>query len=493
MAAWLVRRQRTREAVELLSAWAARGPNDSHGQKLLGDALRVDQASPLAKMAFERMQGIAGEHLALEEAILKYDRAELDRLEKEMSTGAFRRAQVGFNDNLKYKGRVYHIQTEDSGIDKPQILTHLFADGGRVLKSYKRTYAEELSREDLDGYVRALMKAQQMEMASALREGKLDAVIDGRETGGMELRTEPPKLDLQRLSTKNTTVPRGVFIIQRGAEKPKEPPPPPAPPAPKDASAREAKAGEAAATALARSATAAKDAAAAKELAERLAKKVVSSRKVRVRLQVLRSLTGGPEEYAPLGDEVILGRDGAVALTGERFCHPREAVIKYRNGRLILEDIDGGNGVFLRIRRPVELAIGDEFIVGDQLLRIERNPDPDDHPDPDPTYFWSSPKPVSPFRIVQVFEGGAEGACVMARGTTLQVGAAVGDLVFPNDPLVSDYHCLVEEQAGTVVLTDLASRTGVFVRIQGMQELVHGDEMLVGRTRLLVDLAGLAG
>ncbi|MBK8251634.1 MAG: FHA domain-containing protein [Polyangiaceae bacterium] len=143
----------------------------------------------------------------------------------------------------------------------------------------------------------------------------------------------------------------------------------------------------------------------------------------------------------------------------------------------------------MRIRRPVELAIGDEFIVGDQLLRIERNPDPDDHPDPDPTYFWSSPKPVSPFRIVQIFEGGARGACVMARGTTLQVGAAVGDLVFPNDPLVSDYHCLVEEQAGTVVLTDLASRTGVFVRIQGIQQLIHGDEMLVGRTRLIVDLS----
>ena len=79
----------------------------------------------------------------------------------------------------------------------------------------------------------------------------------------------------------------------------------------------------------------------------------------------------------------------------------------------------------------------------------------------------------------------------MARGTTLQVGAAVGDLVFPNDPLVSDYHCLVEEQAGTVVLTDLASRTGVFVRIQGLQELIHGDELLVGRTRLVVDLAGV--
>jgi pSer/pThr/pTyr-binding forkhead associated (FHA) protein len=69
------------------------------------------------------------------------------------------------------------------------------------------------------------------------------------------------------------------------------------------------------------------------------------------------------------------------------------------------------------------------------------------------------------------------------------VGSAIGDLIFPDDPLVAEQHCLIEEQAGTVVLTDLASRTGVFVRIRGQQELLHGDELLMGRTRLVVDLS----
>ncbi|MGC4064234.1 MAG: FHA domain-containing protein [Polyangiaceae bacterium] len=61
-------------------------------------------------------------------------------------------------------------------------------------------------------------------------------------------------------------------------------------------------------------------------------------------------------------------------------------------------------------------------------------------------------------------------------------------LIFPDDPLVGEQHCVVEEQAGTVLLSDLGSRTGVFVRIRGSQELLHGDELLVGRTRLVVDL-----
>ena len=39
---------------------------------------------------------------------------------------------LGFNNNFKHKGSVYHIQTEDSGVKHPHIITHLFADGGRI-------------------------------------------------------------------------------------------------------------------------------------------------------------------------------------------------------------------------------------------------------------------------------------------------------------------------------------------------------------------------
>ena len=70
----------------------------------------------------------------------------------------------------------------------------------------------------------------------------------------------------------------------------------------------------------------------------------------------------------------------------------------------------------------------------------------------------------------------------------VQIGSTVGDLVIASDPLMSAQHCVLEEQAGVIVLTDLDSRTGVFVRLQGEAELIHGDEFLIGRTRLAVDL-----
>lgn len=146
----------------------------------------------------------------------------------------------------------------------------------------------------------------------------------------------------------------------------------------------------------------------------------------------------------------------------------------------------------MRIRSRAELNEGDELIVGDQLLRLERNPAPNDEPDPGPTYFRSALKWPSTFRVVHIFEGGAVGAVSMARGTTLQVGSAndyANDLVFSADPLVAPFHCVIEEQADSFVLSDLGARSGVFVRITGKQQLTHGAELVVGRTRLLVDLS----
>jgi hypothetical protein len=409
VAKWFLDKGRPDDAVHLLAALAASGPNDAEGQNLLAEAFRIDPSASVAKLAFERMEGIVGDQSTLDAAIARWTREEIAKAEAEMRKPSFRRAQLGHNNNVKYKGLEYHIQTEDSGLDKPHVITHLFADGGRVIKSHKRSYAEHVAREDVAPYVRQLMKGQQMEMAIMLREARFDAIIAGKAVGGMEVLEGEPRAQVQRLATK-----------------------------------REEK------------------------------------------VEVAKDASVPALVQAPVSrpDSVVRFR-----LHGERFCHPREAAISWRDGSLWLEDYEAGNGVFLRVKSAVELGIGDEFIVGDQLLRVERNPTPNDGPDPGPTYFYSSPQWISSFRVVQIFEKGARGACVVAHGTSLQIGSAVGDLVFGNDSLVSEQHCVVEEQAGVIVLSDLASRTGVFVRIKGVQELVHGDELLVGRTRLAVDLS----
>jgi len=90
----------------------------------------------------------------------------------------FEKAVTGFNHNIKYKGRVYHVQTEDSGVNNPHIITHLFV-GGNILASKKTSYADILNAESLSEVVRELMEEQHKEMLRNLING----VYDGFETG----------------------------------------------------------------------------------------------------------------------------------------------------------------------------------------------------------------------------------------------------------------------------------------------------------------------
>lgn len=463
-------RGRNEEAVAILSSSAAAFANDAEGQALLAEALRIDPNSSIARMAFERMEGVTGKnHVELETAITTYHHDELAKLDRTLRPGVFLRAQVGFNNNIKYKGAEYHIQTEDSGLDKPHIITHLFADGGRVIRSHKRSYAKEINRLDISTFVRGLMKGQHMEMVLTLREGSFDDIIAGRIPGGMLILEQPPKVDLVRIGhQKKTTapnIPAGTIPVPRdskpdGAQRSSTPQGLPTPAA----------------------------------LDKPISKLVPppADAPIRARLHVTRSIHGGPDFWDVRGDEVILGAAGAIKLDGEHFCHPREAMLTYDKQSLILTDLEGGNGVFLRIQRRVEIGLLDEFMVGDQLCRLERNPDPNDGPGPGPTYFRSSLKWPSAFRVVQLFEGGAPGAVSMARGTTLQIGSAqeyANDLVFRTDNLVAPYHCVIEEQAEAFILSDLGAKSGVFVRVHGRHRLVHGSELHVGRTRLLVDMS----
>jgi pSer/pThr/pTyr-binding forkhead associated (FHA) protein len=431
---WLVARERRDEAVSMLCAVAAASSGED-AEALLGAALEISPQSPMAKAVFERMEGAerTADHAALDQAVATWNAEAIDKLNREVNRPQFMRAQVGFNNNVKYNGHAYHVQTEDSGLKMPHIITHLFADGGRIIKSHKRSYADQVDRADVGPWVRQLMKAQHMEMVAMLRGAQFDEVIAGKKRGGMELLTEPPQMEVQELTRKKA---------------PTIPPPP-------------------------------QGAAPAK------------SAPARFLLRVLRSQYGGPETYEPPGDDVVIGSTGGVPLSGEKYCHPKEAVFHYRAGELFLEDLEGGNGVFVRLRKPIELETGDEFVIGDQLLRLEANPERNLHPDPGPTYLWFSPcPPQSSFRVVQILHGGAEGEVRMAGGTTLQLGRREGDLIFPTDPRVADKHALLEEQAGVIVLTDLMSRTGVFVRIRGEQRLFAGDELLIGRTVLRLEIPG---
>ena len=93
-------------------------------------------------------------------------------------TKTFEKAVTGFNHNIKHKGKVYHVQTEDSGVNNPHIITHLFV-GGNILASKKTSYADIVNAENLAEVVRELMEEQHKEMLRNLINGIYDNVDSG--------------------------------------------------------------------------------------------------------------------------------------------------------------------------------------------------------------------------------------------------------------------------------------------------------------------------
>ncbi len=83
---------------------------------------------------------------------------------------------MGMNTNVKYKGRVYHIQTEDGGEDNPSIATLLFKDGGAVASAKKRDYVDLLQSDSCRETVAALMKEQHKTMIRKLVRGEIEGL-----------------------------------------------------------------------------------------------------------------------------------------------------------------------------------------------------------------------------------------------------------------------------------------------------------------------------
>jgi pSer/pThr/pTyr-binding forkhead associated (FHA) protein len=183
-----------------------------------------------------------------------------------------------------------------------------------------------------------------------------------------------------------------------------------------------------------------------------------------------------------------LGRTGQLVFPDDPFVSPKHANLFYRDGKLVVRDEGSLNGVYLRVRGTVELQPGDYVLAGEQVFAVESPAPATDGPGPDGTYFYSSPKHQTPFSITQILLGGVRGMTVCSRLTGIQIGREGGDLNFPTDLYMSASHCKLEENAGKLMLSDLNSRNGTFVRIAQERELAHGDYLFIGKKLLRVEI-----
>jgi len=80
---------------------------------------------------------------------------------------------LGYNHNVRYRGLVFHVQTEDSGVLSPHLFTHLFHTG--VIVSTRKLVYDSGSAEEA---IKSLMQAQHKAVLKDLRRGTFDDKID---------------------------------------------------------------------------------------------------------------------------------------------------------------------------------------------------------------------------------------------------------------------------------------------------------------------------
>jgi hypothetical protein len=87
---------------------------------------------------------------------------------------------TGFNTDIEHNGVVYHVQTEDKGLDSPIILSLVYA-GGTILASKRSPYEDLIAEGFSDEVLAERLKRQHRLICAAIHSGRID---DLKKMGG---------------------------------------------------------------------------------------------------------------------------------------------------------------------------------------------------------------------------------------------------------------------------------------------------------------------
>ncbi len=189
--------------------------------------------------------------------------------------------------------------------------------------------------------------------------------------------------------------------------------------------------------------------------------------------------------------ETLCGRVNGVVLFDDPFVSPTHCKFNFAGGKLKVLDQESLNGIYLRVRDDRKLADGELLRVGRQLYRFERLTSAAiqiKKPDADDSRIWGSPHPGAFARIIQILDDGRTGEIRLLSGERCQLGREVGDIVIPSDGFISGRHCVFIKQGDDVVVQDLGSSNGTYVRVRKEADVAHGDFLLVGNQMLRVEI-----
>lgn len=208
-----------------------------------------------------------------------------------------------------------------------------------------------------------------------------------------------------------------------------------------------------------------------------------SQERAPIALSVVRADGGVPAEFSILASETFLNAE-ARPLPPRAPMAPvppndeARARISLQEDGLFIEAIGDGDGLFRRIRDeetlllPCELRMGGHHFLLEELTQDERLPAAE---------FWgASPAPFRA-RLVDLLRDNMIGDVFLLREGRNIIGRETGDIVcHPTDNFISGRHAQFDVDGNLIILRDLNSSNGTFIRVYGPHPIHGKDQFLLG-------------
>jgi pSer/pThr/pTyr-binding forkhead associated (FHA) protein len=210
-------------------------------------------------------------------------------------------------------------------------------------------------------------------------------------------------------------------------------------------------------------------------------------------LTALRADGSEAGTYTLPAANITVGRETGSIFAGDSYLSPRHATFRQAGGKLTVKDEASLNGVYKKLVRdvPVELHPNDMFRIGQEIIKFEPlNPTP---VGADGVERLGSPAKGYVGRIALVIGRDVTGNAFPIPETGVHLGRERGDVLFPEDGYVSGLHCRLSWEptssgGGRLMLTDLGSSNGSFLRLREETDVKSGDVLLMGQQLFRVAL-----
>ena len=175
-----------------------------------------------------------------------------------------------------------------------------------------------------------------------------------------------------------------------------------------------------------------------------------------------------------------VGRELGGIFGGDAYLSPEHAIITRKNRKLYVRDLGTLNGTYIKLKRevPEPLVDGQMFRIGQEICKFERLTT---KPPVDGVETMGSPSAGYIGRIALVTGRDSSSNAYPVPETGVHIGRERGHILFPEDGYVSGLHCSITVQGDSVLLTDLGSSNGTFVRVVDEREVADGDVLLMGQ------------